>query len=194
MAISRIKVTWSGFVGAPGVSTFYSIDQGVDVPLIRTFFSAIAGMLPADVTISFSATGDVLDETTGAITGTYTVAQPDNVEGTNASDYAAPVGMSVEWETGVIQDGRRLRGRTYLVPMTGDMFSADGSPDPTAVTTLLDAAQSLADDSHLVVWHRPRAAKTEETIPAVTSRTGGYASLSGATVTDAAAVLTSRRD
>lgn len=194
MSISRIKVTWTGFQGAPGVSTFYTENEAYDLSLIQDFFDAIKAMIPNNVTITFPGTGDVLDETTGAITGTWTSAAPAAVDGTNASDYAAPVGMCVNWETGVVQDGRRLRGKTFLVPLSGDMFDTDGTPDATAVATLLAAAQTLATGSYLVVWHRPRAAKSAVTIPAVSSRAGGFASISDASVTDMAAVLTSRRD
>lgn len=194
MAIDRIKVTWTGFQGAPGVSTFYSLNAYNDLTQLHTFFAAVAGMLPADVRISFSGTGDILDETTGALTGSYAWDTPADVVGTNASDYAAPVGMIVDWETGVVQDGHRLRGKTFLVPLSGDMFATDGTPDASAVGTLQGAAAALAENGDLVVWHRPRAAKPEVSIPAVTSRAGGYASISSATVPDLAAVLTSRRD
>lgn len=195
MGISRIRAIWTGFPGGPGVSTFYSLGPATDIPLIHGFFDAIQSILPADVTVQVEGTGDVIDETTGELTGAWSADTPAPVAGTDAGKYAAPTGFVVIWETGVVMDGTRLRGKTYVVPAAATMFAPDGSIDSETLTYLRGAAAGLAAENQLVIWHRPRAARAADgSRPAVTARAGGYASVSGATVHDFAAILTSRRD
>src|SRR5674476_946106 len=115
---------------------------------------------------------------------------------TGGDNYAAPVGMCVDWNTGVVMDLHRLRGRTFVVPCSGAQFDVDGSPLSTAVSGLQSAGDALiAADGNLMVWHRPRAAKAADgSRPAVTARAGGYANVTTAHVPDKAVVLRSRRD
>lgn len=195
MTMSRIRATWTGFPGAPGVSTFYSLNPAADLPLIHGFFAALIGSLPADVTIQVEGSGDVIDETTGNLTGGWSDTAPAAVQGTSTLAYAAPAGFVVIWETGVVMDQSRLRGKTYIVPAAAEVFAADGSLSADNLPYLRGAAEDLAAANDLVVWHRPRAARAADgSRPAVTARAGGYSSISGATIHDIAAILTSRRD
>jgi len=196
MALSRIRAIWSGFVGAPGVSTFYADDATVLLPAIGDFFTNISGLLPNDVTVTVDAFGDIIDETTGGLTGSWTASAVGPATGTGGDNYAAPVGMCVDWNTGVVMDLHRLRGRTFVVPCSGAQFDVDGSPLSTAVSGLQSAGDALiAADGNLMVWHRPRAAKAADgSRPAVTARAGGYANVTTAHVPDKAVVLRSRRD
>lgn len=195
MPISRIRAAWSGFIGAPGVSTFYSLNPATDLPLLHGFFEGLAGTLPDNVTITLEGSGDILDETTGNLTGGWTEDAPAPVSGTVPGVYAAPAGYVIIWETGVVMDAHRLRGKTYIVPAAQSVFQNDGSLYPDALLAIRGVAGSLAGDNQLVVWHRPRSARSADgSRPAVSARAGGYASVSGATVHDFAAVLTSRRD
>lgn len=195
MAINRIRAIWTGFNGGPGVSTFYSLSPATDLPLIHGFFTSLVSMFPDDVTIQIEGSGDILDETSGDLTGTWSDSAPAPVVGVNTGGYAAPTGIVVIWLTGVVMDGGRLKGRTFLVPCSGALFDVDGSVGAAGLATANGAASGLATASQLVVWHRPRIARAASgSRPAVTYRAGGYASMSGAVVHDFAAVLTSRRD
>lgn len=195
MAINRIRCVWTGFPGGPGVSTFYSLQPSTDLGLLHGFFDGIKSYLPTDVTVTIEGSGDILDETTGNLTGGWTDNAPAAVAGLNESPVAAPAGFVVIWETGVVMDGTRLRGKTYIVPVGSTTFEANGSIQGDTLTTIRGVASSLAAENQLVVWHRPRAARAADgSRPAVTARAGGYASFSGATVRDFVAVLTSRRD
>lgn len=195
MSINRIRCAWTGFVGGPGVSTFYSLDPATDLPLLHGFFDGIKTLLPDTVTITIEPTGDVLDETTGNLTGAWSEDGPAQVDGTVSGGYGAPMGLVVIWETGAIMDGTRLRGKTYIVPVSYSVYDVDGSIQIDALALARGVAQSLAAASGLVVWHRPRAARAADgSRPAVTARAGGYASISDATVHDKVAILTSRRD
>jgi hypothetical protein len=91
----------------------------------------------------------------------------------------------IRYETGSILDGRRLIGRTYLVPCSGTIFDADGTISGGDLADLRLAVDDMiaSMDGTLVVWHRPKG-----------SRAGGYTAVNAATVPDEAVVLRSRRD
>ncbi len=200
--IQRVRVNWGGFIGAPGVSTFYGQDANAMTTWLHTFFGALTTSLPADVTISFPTTGDVIDDVDGSLTGTWTGAGAAAVVGTSAVGYSAPVGALVHWLTSDIEGGHRLRGRTFLVPFSGGAFDTDGTlvsgawgqVDTAAGTLVTSAAGSM------YVWHRPRAAEAAFTDrhgvvhPAIVARSGGHASVVSHAVPDKAVVLRSRRD
>ena len=195
MTIDRIRCTWTGFPGAPGVSTFYSLAATADITTLHGFFQNIKPDLPADVTIEVPTSGDIIDETTGELTGGWSGGSGGTSTGEDSGTYPAPVGAAVTWETGVVMDAHRLRGRTFIVPLAGFSYGTDGTIDSAVLATLRGAAASLLTGTQFVVWHRPRAARAADgSRKAITYRAGGYASWSGSSVKDEAVVLRSRRD
>jgi hypothetical protein len=190
--IAEIQVSWSGFPGAPGVSTFYS-DAAASIPLasLRTFFDAIKTRFPSSVTWSFPGVGDIFDSGTGALIGSWTQAAPANLVATgSAGNWVGPAGAVVNWQSSTIVppvppkvSGHRLRGRTFLVPFDTNQFD-NGSLVGLTVTNVQTAADALvtAAGADLRLWHRPIAGA------------GGVAgSIVSAKVPDLAAVLRSRR-
>jgi hypothetical protein len=183
--IERIRCPWSGFPGAPGVSTFYATDAILLRPKLKTFFDAVKAYLPSNVTINYDGAGDRIDEFTGQLTGSWsTAAALAPTVGSLGQVYAAPVGMCVNWITATILHGRRLRGRTFLVPVQQD--TATGVPNPLAITAIQNAANALAG-SELLVWSRP-------TKPPLPARPGGSGPVTSAKVSPKYVVLRSRRD
>ena len=128
MDLNRVRVGWSGagVVGA-AVSTFYwdSTDT-VFVGKIGTFFSDLSGGLYGGTSVQIPTSGDVIDSTTGEIKGTWTDPAGHTVSGTNNSGVIDGVGALVHWDTGVIANGRRVRGTTFLVPWATGGFGPDG--------------------------------------------------------------------
>jgi hypothetical protein len=169
------------------VSTFYGADAwGTQVADIRTMFEAIKDRLPNNVTITYPPSGDILSETTGIISGTWSATPPANTVGTGATVYAAPVGVIVHWLTSTIVAGRRLRGKTFFVPVIAQE-TASGVPDAPLVADFQAAAGVLAAISPgLVVWHRPNNP------PALNN--GSLGAVTGALVPTKFMVLRSRRD
>ena len=190
--LHRIRVSWTGFPGAPGVSTFYSTDAPYTMGALYAMYSDYSLALPIDVTISFPTSGDIIDPLTGDLVGGWTGPSESDVVGSGTGPYAAPVGFMLAWETGSILDGHRLRGRTYMVPAIGSLFDGDGSISVTGLADLRVhiAAFLVADAGRLVVWHRP----VKDRITHVITRAGGYTVVNGGTVPDEAVVLRSRRD
>lgn len=164
MTISRVSVAWQGWPGAPGVSQFYYGTALGDLPTqgnidaLRTFFNSLVGSLPAGLTISVPKTGDRINEVDGKIIGTWDVpVQPLVVNGAGAGNYAGNAGAVCHWLTPTVVAGRRVRGRTFLVPLISTAFDATGSLSTTFINTLQNAAQALVaqPDGAPTIWARP---------------------------------------
>jgi hypothetical protein len=187
--IARIPVVWSGFSGGPGVNTFYSDVADVDIATtaLHTFYEAIDTFIPDVVDINVPGSGDTISDSSGILTGTWTAtATPAQVNGGATGTYAAPVGAVVNWLTSAIVDGRRLQGKSFIVPLTDAAFDSDGSIVSGFLTTLRNAAAALAATADSIkVWHRP-------TDPGPSG--GSSAAVTSSRVPDLAAVLRSRRD
>lgn len=158
--IARVSVRWQGWPGAPGVSQLYTDPSGMQttVNTIRVFYDAIKAQIPTALTITVPATGDVIDDQTGAITGSWTVTTPPtDVVCSGVGVYAGNAGAVVHWLTTGIVRGRRVRGRTFIVPLVGSAYDAAGSLSTTALNLLATSATSMVNSlaPNLKVWHRP---------------------------------------
>jgi hypothetical protein len=185
----------------PGYSVFHFRDFSaggeptaaqalVAVDKVRAFFDAIKVYLPAIVSVQVSGEVPVIEDTTNTMTDIFTPAAPAVVTGTasGAAAYSAPVGAVVTWRTGVVRNGRVIRGRTFLVPLSSSAFQSDGTLGATPHSVILAAAAALRDqagDGDLGVYARPTA-------PGATD--GEWAAATGHSVPDMGAVLRSRRD
>lgn len=160
--IQRYNVAWQNWPGAPGVSTFYAA-LGTDVSTVtdalRAFYNSLITLLPTGLTIQVPATGDIISDQTGDITGSWSDGTPVTVvTATGAGAYAGNAGAIVHWLTGGVVNGRRVRGRTFIVPLVGSQFDGNGSLSASCLTALNGAATTLlgALGSAQVVWHRPK--------------------------------------
>jgi hypothetical protein len=172
--------------GAPNAcNVFYTI-AGTGAAMsnrLQVFYTAIRGKLLSLQTITIVNSGDTVDVATGAITGSWVGGTDLTVSGLTSSAYASGVGACVIWNTGVPVGRRRLRGKTFLVPLTA-AFDVDGTIDATSLNTLVTASNTLATSSGstFVVWHRPVNNLGGQAFPVVS-----------ATIKDTPAILTSRR-
>jgi hypothetical protein len=199
--VGLVLAEWSGTTGGPGVSTF-AITTDVNgaytathaqaaVNRVRTFFDAVKTGIPNEVTITVSPNVDQFDVASATLTGTIAAATaPTSVLGGSSNTYSGGVGLRVDWNTSGIVRGRRVRGRTYLVPYGSGAFDTSGGADTTWQATVTTAANALrsgliTDTMRLSVWSRPNAAK---------GYTGNITEVSGASVPDKSAILRTRRD
>lgn len=155
--LNRLRCTWQGAGGLPGVSTFYLDPADASaVADVVAFFNAIKGHLPSSVSVSVGGSGDSIEDSTGALTGGWTQAGASVIQGTGGSgSYAAGTGYRVVWNTTDIVNGRRLKGSTFIAPAYGQIYGADGTIDATPLATAQTAATTLATAGALKVWHRP---------------------------------------
>jgi hypothetical protein len=180
----RINVAWVGATGLPGVSVFYcpsATDAGAD---LMTFFGAIKSLIPSVTTITVPTSGDTIDDVTGALTGGWTGGTGGATACTGAGNYFAGVGAYINWQTPLVVGGRRLRGRTFIAPLTVNQSDSNGTLLAAAVTLLQNSATTLAATGHLSIWHRPNPPG---------SSTGASASVTSALVPDQVTSLRTRR-
>lgn len=149
------------------------------------FFDLLKGWIPDNVTITVPDGGDLIDPTNGQLTGTWSEGGGATITGANAADVAAAgVGASITWLTGGIVGGKRVRGRTYVVPLATPSYDATGTLSVAALTAL-DAAAAAHTTGSLVVWHRPSG-------PGATD--GSEHNVVSYRVRDKVSYLSSRRD
>lgn len=193
MAITRITSVWSGFRGAPGYSNFFfggapSAPEDAEscAQAVRNFWYGCMPVLPSSVTITTQGTADILDEETGNITEQIDFDPPSTVDGQGSAAYSAASGAVVNWNTGAYRNGRRVRGRTFIVPCSSDAYDSNGDLTTSALTAIREGAGYLTSGSStmpFVVWARPTS-----------SSSGSAEPVSSSTVPDMGAVLRSRRD
>lgn len=184
--INRLRATWSGSgVVGPGVSTFYALGTGSALSAaVADLFTDLVAALPVSVNITIPGGGEVIEDSTGATTGTWTSGGGGVISGTDPGAFSQGVGIRMVWETAGLTNNRRVRGSTFMCPLAGNVFANDGTPASGARTVMTDAAiafvSSLVGD--LVIWTKP----TDSTPGKISEVTSG-------TVPDRVSWLTSRR-
>lgn len=195
--LNRIRVALTGFPGAPGVATFYSLNTNTVTESLHTLWTSLAGYMPSNVTITVASSGDIIDSTNGNLVGTWNHAPTAPIQGTKLGVYAAPVGLMIRWDTDVIADSHRVRGRTFVVPIAAEKFAVDGSLDNPVAGEITGAAEAYIFEQSLdfVIWHRPYAGRAATaTLPAKAAHLGSHALVKRGTCPDKVVVLRSRRD
>jgi len=114
MSLQRYRVGITNFPGAPGVTTLYFGTGVTDFTGVKTFFDAIKANFPNGLTFTYPTTVDVINEATGQLTGSVVgTTLASTVSITTASVYSGVSGAIVRWNTGLIQNGKRKRSRTW---------------------------------------------------------------------------------
>lgn len=196
----RVKAAWSGFQGAPGLTVFHfskfdvgsgfvTSDSQSAVDRIRSFFFGVNSALPAGVSVQVQGDAEIIEATDNSLVEIHATSMPAVVNGTaTGTSYASPVGAVVNWRTNQIRNGRRVRGRSFLVPLAGSAFEGNGTLSASTLTSLKSAADTLrtaAGTTQLGVYARPTTKDATD---------GLWAQVTANTVPDMGAVLRSRRD
>lgn len=197
MSIFRVKAVLTGFSGGPGLMYQYFS------PAVAGFNEALAQLAvdrvrdacqtgnllwPMSLTWSIDGTVDEINEANGDLVDSLTVTARSvggNVAGSSVGP--APAGAVVNWKTAEIKRGRRVAGRTFLVPLAAGLFEANGTLTAAAIAEAGEFAAAMNDagatDLVHVVWSRP-----------VLGVGGTKHGITGYTIPDKVAVLRSRRD
>lgn len=138
--IKRIRVVWSGTpVTGGGISTFYCLPSDTALAAsCKSAFTAAVGIFPSALSWTIPVTGDLIDDTTGALAGvwTETAGTGGTVVGTNAGTWSQGVGARVKWLTSGTFAGRRVVGSTFMVPLVINGFEGAGAITSAYLTTL----------------------------------------------------------
>lgn len=195
MSILRVRTVLSGWAGGPGLNTFYFLYVAPLTPAsaapdvvarVRQFWSASSALFPTTYNAQVQANVDDLDPSNGQLLGTYNGGAPAVVVGASGTAYNAyATQILLRHNTGDVQRGRRVVGRSFIGPVTSTADSG-GNPLASNVTTLLAAATVMLTGTTTalpVVWSRPGAL-----FP------GTFFGVSNYTAAPYFAVLRSRRD
>ena len=189
----RVTALWSGGkIGSGFTNMFFT--AGISTAqlcadAVRSFlftcYGAGGAALPAGVTINFQAGVDTLDDDTGQLVTTTPITAPLPITGSDNTAYAAVAGACVTWLTQGVITGKRVRGRTFLVPMGGSGLQSDGTLATQKVTDINTAAQALISAApEFTIWRRPSS---------VSAADGSAHPVLAFRVQDKTAYLTSRR-
>lgn len=207
--IIKVKMNWSGFQGAPGLSAFYfrefaSADDQLAfaqdaVTKVQAFQAQIATIVPSGVTLQVANDVEMINDTNGQLVDVTTVDGGAGVSnnGHVGQSYAAAAGAVINWRTGSVHRGRRVRGRTFLVPIAGTEFEANGTLGGNAIAKLTAGATALlaagAGSPDFGIWARPQRIKNSDGTTTQIDNGAWYVAQSH-NVPDMSAVLRSRRD
>lgn len=191
----EVTVDWSGTgITGLGTSVFHGRTDGVATTSaaaqsladrVRQFFFDIRGVMAPGITWTFRNEVLELDTSTGVLLSAVPVTPPITLSSTgSAANYSRAVGARVDWNTSAVVNGRRLKGRTYLVPVSGGNLDTTGTLASSCITAVQTAAAAYCNTG---VFTSAR--------PGVWSRTHGIlADALAGTVDDRTSVLRSRRD
>lgn len=158
MQIARVVVSWAGgsVAGLAANVLHYAADVGSPNPAaILAAYDAVKANLPNNVTVTIPNSGDLIEDDSGTLIGVWSGTGGGTVTGTASPAQAAGVGACITWRTGGIVNGRKVRGRTFLVPYAASQYDQDGTLIPNAVTFTNAFATAMMASGPLGVWHRP---------------------------------------
>jgi hypothetical protein len=196
----KVKVRWDGFLGSPGYSNFYfdtvdpnnfvtEVEAAEVAERVRVFFNAIKGRFPAAMTWSIQSDVDQVGETDGKIFGIESIPPIAPIAGAAvAAPHSGTSGVVITWLTQGVRNGRRVRGRTFLVPTSNSVYENNGTLNSTIQGEFAAAAGTLrapVNGLQLTCWSRNTAPGVED---------GESHLVTGSNVPDMAAILRSRRD
>lgn len=213
--ICRVRAASEGWLGGPGLNTFYFRTGENQVPpvintaqlcvtRVRAALDVWKAQMPLAWRCQVSNIVDVIEDSSGQLVNSFSVDPAAILAGVAPMGWAPTSTMVLlRLNTSTFSDGARLQGRAFLGPVANsldDNGTVTQSMLDNATATgaaLLDAG--ISDNPDLVVWRRPREAraaytKGEKVFPAVTQRNGSIAQVTSITVPDKFAVLRSRRD
>lgn len=199
MAMYRTKIRWviPGAGTALSVLHFMGAETQLDGQLeandaalrTHTFLTPIINVLPNVVQVQALAEVEEINPDTGKLIGFWTTPTNQNRAGTAAASagWAAAAGAVISWSTAGVRNGRRIRGRTFVVPLSNECWDVDGTIKPVQLGQLTTGAQALStgnDTTQFAIWARPTApgATDGEVVPVL-----------GFRIPDMSAILRSRR-
>lgn len=189
MRLHRLVVAWAGSPVkglAVNVLHFDATEQEAPpVAAVLAAYGALATVLTLNTGITVPSSGDTIEDTTGDLVDVWVGAGGGALVGTAGQNAAAGVGACVTWTTGAIVDARRLRGRTFLVPLSTAAYDSDGTLTGPGKIALENFTAALIGAGGLGVWHRPTT---------VGGADGTSSSVLSGKVRDRVAYLSSRRD
>jgi hypothetical protein len=185
--ILRVQTVLTGWQGAPGLSTIYwrpgtgggtTADATDCAARVRAFWVSIGSYLTSTFHSQTSSQVDAIEDSTGALTGSFAATTPASTTGTGSINYAAIPAMAlIRLRTNLIVGPRILKGRLFIGPLDEGAVNGFGDPTTNCITDMNSGALGMvtggATASFPVVWHRPRVGSVGTSGPIVSVSTWG---------------------
>lgn len=197
-SLAKVTINWTGFQGGPGYTNLYFrnstpgiITQAVvnnAITKVDTWLDTWMGNLPPPVSVGVNATVEEIDDANGNLVAFWQGTPAAAASGSDTGVYSAASGVCVNWYTNTVRNSRRIRGRTFVVPLGGTQYDTNGTIGTSRLDAWRPAAAALhaaTGDARLVIWGRPNN---------VAGDNGVSAEVTSSTINDKVAILTSRRD
>lgn len=205
-SIARVRVTWTGLAGLPGLTTLWfavgTSTADTRDALVRSWLTAMKADMPSSLTATVQSEQALIESDTGQITSIVAGPGPGPISGTAATQVApAPVQGMLKLNTATFVGGRRIQGRIYLPGVT--INNAAYSPASVYMSRIQGFAETMRAAASTVgpwiVYSRPFAGSPGDPTatppkPARPARVGSIGVISSVSVWDKWAVLRSRRD
>jgi len=193
MPYTQITARYTGFQGAPGyirmkfTGALTTAEANSAAANWKTFLSSLALLGPSGSSITFDTAAQTYTDL-GVQTGEVSITSvPTPINPLSTKAYAGGSGAVINWLTNGFHLGRKVRGRTFLVPLTSDAFEQNGTLLASTVTNIAAAGVTFAGTTP-----QPVIVSIKTSGGGVTS--GFVSPIVGATVPDRSAILRSRRD
>lgn len=172
-------VRWSGARVGLGASVFHYRPAGGPTgatsiqTATRVFFEAIKGYIPSGITITYDREVRQLDNA-GNLEEVFPLGQVNTTGGSGGTVFVNGAGAMIRWSTGAVSGGRRLQGRTFLVPFStagisgGEVTTAAQGVVNAAAATYISSLTSAGPS--LVVWSRTNGTTADALTGALLSR------------------------
>jgi hypothetical protein len=196
--ILHTKITWTGFPGAPGYTNFYfqngsasdyvQADANNAMAMTHDFTLNVAALAPTGLKLTCEPAVEIVQSDTGDLVGFFNTVPGAVASGSRTTTYNSVSGACISWGTNGVRNARRVRGRTFLVPLAGSIYHTDGTINDgdlaqlQAIGNQMIAGNAVSDFG---IWARPTGPDAAD---------GLWFSAQTAGVKDKAAILRSRRD
>lgn len=198
--IGQATILWTGLSGLPGTTTLSfttgapdPVEAAAMVDAADDFATALIPVLGTGTSLQVQPEIKYFDTATGVLDSLAGVspAPPAHVASASGPVGPLPTGAVIAWSTDGVHlrpgstKSRRVRGRTFVVPLALTAYQSDGTITGTIITALSSAASGLVGHAGttFVIWARPVDGAGGAAFPVTTWH-----------ITDQAAVLRSRRD
>lgn len=158
----------TGWVGGPGLNTFYFNENtdpvdgtmAADVAArVRAFFGEILGSFPSSWSGNVDSAVDRIRATDGELLGQFAVTPGSAQVGASASSnfMSSATCLIARLATDTFIGGRNVRGRHFIGPISTSAASTDGTPVGAPDWQTIFETELLVGvtDAIPVVWHRP---------------------------------------
>lgn len=173
MLMDRLQVGFTGSQMGSGVATHYAVHAAGHRDAFAAFWQELGNrVFPDSVWITVPNSGDVIEVESGLLQSVWTEGATMQKQGANGPNHAAGCGAAITWVTASIINGKRVRGRTFIVPIAAQHYDSDGTINDAARSFINAATLTLlgACGEDFLIYHRGKGDEDGVACPVISHR------------------------